>query len=333
MDISPLVLAGTDQTHAGEVLSNLADTRVPPSRIQWDWGRIRRVLRRSQLHFGVVVIVPTLVWYYLFLFQPIFQAFRIAMVDYKILDPQNSPFIGVGNYHRLLLNPLFLTSIKNTFTWTLYIFLFMLPLSIAIATALSNVRRLRNFYQAVIFIPVVVSLVAVSLLFRMVMDPEIGQLNRLLDLVGLPPFQWLSSTATALVTISGIAVWKSIGFYVVLLTAGMLNIPEELIDAARVDGANEWQRFWRVTIPLLTHTIILILVLLTVGSLQEFTLPYVMTEGGPETATYLYNLLIYQEAFTHIRFGTATVAALFQFMFILVCSLVQIRILRPNWSY
>jgi len=181
---------------------------------------------------------------------------------------------------------------------------------------------------------VLVAVVAVSLLFRMVKDPEGGKFNRLLGAVRIPPSQWRSLTASALVTVSGIAVWKSIGFYVVLLTAGMLNIPEEIIDAARVDGANEWQRFWRVTIPLLTHTIILVLVLLTVGSLQEFTLPYVLTsEGGPETATYLYNLLIFQEAFTHIRFGTATVAALIQFVFILICSLVQLRVLRPNWSY
>ena len=316
-------------------MNDVADARVlirkgfPP-----DWSQMRRILRRSQVHFGVAVLIPTLAWYYLFLFRPIFQAFRIAMVDYRILDPANSPFVGLGNFDKLLLNPLFLTSILNTFTWTLYIFLFMLPLSLGIATALANIRRLRNFYQAVIFIPVVVSLVAVSLLFRMVMDPEVGQLNRLLAAVGLPPSSWLSSTSTALVTISGIAVWKSVGFYVVLFTAGMLNIPEEIIDAARVDGANEWQRFWRVTIPLLTHTIILVLVLLTVGSLQEFTLPYVLTtEGGPGTATYLYNLLIYQEAFTHIRFGTATVAALLQFAFILACSLVQIRILRPTWSY
>ncbi len=308
------------------------DTR-PPRGPSWDWPRIRRVLQRSQLHFGVVVIVPTLVWYYIFSFRPIFQAFRIAMLDYRILDPQNSPFIGVGNYEKLLLNPLFLISIRNTLAWTGYSFLFMLPLALAVATALANVRRLRNLYQAVIFVPVVVSLVAVSLLFRMVMDPEIGQLNRLLDFLGIPPFQWLSSSNTALVTTSGIAVWKSMGFYIVLLTAGMLNIPDEIIDASRVDGANEWQRFWRVNIPLLAHTLILVIVLLTVGSLQEFTLPFVMTEGGPGTATYLYNLLIYQEAFQHIRFGTATVAALFQFAFILICSLVQIRILRPNWSY
>ena len=315
-------------------MSDLAVARAPGSRFRINWVQVRRVLKRSQVHFGFVVIVPTLVWYLLFLFLPIFQAFRIALVDYKILDPRNSPFVGFGNFEKLLINPLFLISIKNTLTWTLYIFLFMLPLSLLIATALSNVRRNRNFYQAVIFIPVVVSLVAVSLLFRMVMDPEVGQFNKLLSVVGIPPSKWLSATSSALVTVSGIAVWKSVGFYVVLLTAGMLNIPEEIIDASRVDGANEWQRFWRVTIPLLTHTIILILVLLTVGSLQEFTLPYVLTsEGGPETATYLYNLLIFQEAFTHIRFGTATVAALIQFVFILICSLVQIRVLRPNWSY
>ena len=118
-----------------------------------------------------------------------------------------------------------------------------------------------------------------------------------------------------------------------ILTAGILHIPDELYDAALVDGANEWQRFWLITLPLLGHTLLLVMVLLAIGTLQEFTFPFVMTRGGPGDATYVYNMLIYSEAFEDLRFGTATAAALLQFVLILFISLVQIRLLRPRWSY
>jgi len=112
-----------------------------------------------------------------------------------------------------------------------------------------------------------------------------------------------------------------------------LNIPIELQDAATVDGVNPWQRFYRITLPLLSHTMVLVMVVLAIGALQEFTGVFVLTNGGPGNATYMYNLLIYQEAFQDIRFGTATAAALIQFVFIIAITIVQLRLLRPKWSY
>jgi multiple sugar transport system permease protein len=172
----------------------------------------------------------------------------------------------------------------------------------------------------------------VALIFRILMDPEVGFLNKLFSSVGLPRLQWLSASDTALPVLLGIASWKAIGVFVVILTAGMLNIPTELYDAARVDGAGGWQLFRRITLPMLTNTLALVTVLLTIGSLQEFTLPTVVTQGGPGNATYLYNMLIFQEAFVNIRFGTASAAALLQFVVILVASIMWLRLLRPRWS-
>ena len=188
-------------------------------------------------------------------------------------------------------------------------------------------------YQALIFVPVVTSLVAVALLFRMLMDPDIGQFNTILRSLGLKDFTWLSNSRTALVTAVGIGTWKGWGFYVVIITAGMIAIPAELYEAGIVDGANAWQSFRHITIPLLANTLLLITVLLTIGALQEFGLVYVLTNGGPGHSTYTYNLLIYNEAFQRMRFGTATAAALMQFVVILGVSLAQIKLLRPQWSY
>jgi multiple sugar transport system permease protein len=301
---------------------------------QRSWGqRTSRTLRRPQFWFGFTILVPTLIWYWFFAYRPILQAFRLAVVKYQILNPAASTFVGLDNFRRIFEHPLYLLSIQNTLTWTVLSFVLMIPISLGISVCLANVRRGRNIYQGLIFLPVVISLVAILLMFRMLMDPEVGPFNQALRALHLPTSQWLSDSASALPTSVAIGVWKSLGFYIVVLTAGMMSIPQEIYDAALVDGANEWQRFWRITLPLLGHTLVLVTVLLAIGSLQEFTLPFVLTGGGPGNATYLYNMLIYTEAFTDLRFGTATAAALLQFFFILIVSVLQLKFLRPTWSY
>ncbi len=128
--------------------------------------------------------------------------------------------------------------------------------------------------------------------------------------------------------------WKGLGFHVVILTAGMLNIPEEMYDAAKVDGAGGWARFWHVTLPLLGHTLALVSVLIVMGGLQAFTQVIVLgQEGGPGTATYVLNLLVYNEAFESMRFGFATAAAFTLFVFIFAITVIQLKLLRPTWSY
>ncbi len=301
------------------------------------FGRFRKgagkALRRPQFWFGMAVVVPSLAWYWIFSFRPIFQAFPLSFQFYKIVDPLHSPWVGLGNFRSLLANPLLLVSVKNSITWAVLSFTLMLPASLSVSVVLASVRRGRNFYQAMLFIPVVVSLVAIALLFRMLMDPEIGQFNQVLRLLHLPESRWLSDTKSALFTCVMITTWKALGWHVVILTAGLLNIPAEIYDAALVDGVNEWQRFWHITLPLLGHTLLLTTVLMAIAALQEFTAPYVLTSGGPGTATHTYNMLIYKEAFQQMRFGIATAAALLQFAVILIITLLQIKLLRPKWSY
>lgn len=291
------------------------------------------MLSRPQVRFAAVVLIPTIIWYTAFVLVPIIQTVQISTLDYRLLDPASSAFVALDNFTQLIANPRFAIAVVNTLVWSALAFVVIIPISLLLAQCLVIVRRGRNVYQALIFLPVVVSLVAVALLFRILMDPEVGFFNKLLMSVGLPGLRWLSSSDTALPVLLGIASWKSIGVYVVILTAGMLNIPTEIYDAARVDGANGIQLFRRITLPLLGHTLALVTVLLTIGSLQEFTLPTVVTQGGPGESTFLYNMLIYQEAFVDVRFGTASAAALLQFGVILIASLTWLRLLRPRWSY
>jgi len=306
--------------------------RALPQRIDWKMS-LRKTLRKPQFWFGATILLPTAIWYWVFSFQPILTAFWIASVRFKLLAPASSPFVGLDNFRDLFANPLFMVAVSNTLYWAVLAFCLMLPISMIVSLCLANVARGRRIYQFIVFIPVVISLVAISLLFRMLMDPDVGQFNHLLNSFGIPSFGWLSDSATALPTAVVIGVWKGIGFYVIVLTAGMLNIPTELQDAARVDGANEWQRFWKITLPLLSHTLVLVTVLLIIGSLQEFTLPQLLRSSSANQSLYMLNILIYEEAFQNLHFGIATAAALLQFVFILLISLLQIKLIRPKWSY
>ena len=298
----------------------------------WE-GQIRRNLRRPQFWFGATVLVPTILWYWFFAYHPIYAAIRMSVVRYNLLLPETSPFVGLDNFRQLLANGVFVVSVRNTFTWALLMVTSMIPISLGVSLLLVAVWRGRNFYQAFVFLPVVMSLVAVGLLFRMLMDPQVGQFNAILESLGLPGYTWLSSTDSALVTMVGVNVWKGLGFYVVILTAGMLNIPMELHDAATVDGVNSWQRLRYLTMPLISNALALVMVVLVIGAMQEFTSAFVLTNGGPGQATYMFNMLIWEEAFTNLRFGTATAGALMQFGVILIITFVQLRLIRPAWSY
>jgi ABC-type sugar transport system permease subunit len=294
---------------------------------------VRRTLRRPQFWCGALILVPIFAWYVAFAYFPIARGLWLAVVDYDFLTRTNSGFVGLENFRKLFLNPLLVVALRNTAVLAAVQFLVMIPLGLLVATCLVNVKRWMRIYQAAIFLPVVVSLVAISLLFRFLMDPDVGIFNTLLSALGLPTSKWLSSPDSALLTLAGIDVWKGLGFTTVLLTAGMLNIPAELYDAARVDGVNEWQRFRYMTLPLLAHTLVLVMVLYAISSLQVYTSVYIMTGGGPGNATYVLNLLIVQEAFNNFRFGVAAAAACIQLVVIFAITVIQLRLISPKWSY
>jgi multiple sugar transport system permease protein len=182
-------------------------------------------------------------------------------------------------------------------------------------------------------VPVVLSLVSVIVLVNYMLDPSIGPIDRFLAALHLPTSTFMAGTNTALATLVGFAIWKGWGVTVVILTAGLLNIPAELMDAAAVDGTNAWTRFWRVTLPLLQPTLNLIIVLGVIGSLQEYTIPRVMTNGGPDNATYLVNMYIYDTGIGSLQFGQAAAASLVEFAITLFLTLVVLRALQLRWSY
>ena len=292
-----------------------------------------KILRKPQFRFGLLVLGFITAWYVVMSFRPIVMSLRMAVTDYQILDPGNSPWVGAENFKTLLFDyTLFRTAAKNTAVYALMVTLATIPLSLAIAAALAHVGRGRGFYQGAIFLPVVVSMAAIALLFRHLMDPG-GVLNHLLVSVGLPKWSWLVGARSVMPSIAAIATWKGLGGNVVIMLAGLLSIPEELYDAAKVDGAGALRQFQHVTLPLLGPTLKLVLILVTIGSLQAYQGVMILTNGGPANHTFLINQFVVEEAFSNFRFGMASAGAFILLVVSLVIVVFQLRIMKSDWEY
>jgi multiple sugar transport system permease protein len=294
---------------------------------------VRRVFRKPQFWFGALVLVPIFAWYAWLGFGPIIRALVMAVTKYKLMDPASSPFVGIDNFRTVFSYSVFWNSLRVTLTYAIVAFIVQIPLALFLSVCLNAVRRGQSLYRFIIFLPVVISFVAVALLFKMLMDPQIGLFNMGLRALGLPGSQFLSSTGTALASVIGVDIWKGTGFLVVILSAGMLNIPQELYDAGKVDGVTPWQEFWKLTLPLLGHTLALVCVLQLMSGLQAFGSAFLLTGGGPNFATYTLGILIYNTAFQEMRLSLATAAAFVMFVLVLGVTVIQLKLLRPRWDY
>ncbi len=296
--------------------------------------RLRRMVHTSQFWFVLVAIVPLIVWYAIFAVWALVRGVSLAFTTYHLLNPDLNRFVGFQNFQALFNDwGTFGLSLGNSALWGVMGNFAGLPLCLAVSVCLVSIKRGRNLYQTLIFVPVVLSLVSVIVLVRIMLDPGYGPIDRILAFLHLPTSSFLEDIHTALPTLVGFAIWKGWGVTIVILTAGLLNIPGELMDAAKVDGTNGWQRFWRVTLPLLQPTLNFVLILGVIGSLQEYTIPAVMTQGGPNNGTLLLNMYIYNVGFTNLQFGQAAAGALIEFAITLFLTLVVLRLMRLRWSY
>lgn len=198
---------------------------------------------------------------------------------------------------------------------------------------LSGFRRTQRFYIFCVFAPALCSSAAIGVLFAWLYQPRFGPINAALALLGLPRQGFLTVADQALYAVVAVDVWQHVGFGAIVFLAGLLSIPESVIDAARIDGANRWALFWRVTLPLLSHTTLFMAVITLIGSFQVFDLILVMTGGGPGSATYVLSYLIYNEGLLRNNMGAATAISLVMFAIILVFTIAQFRLLRPRWEY
>lgn len=279
-------------------------------------------------------LAPALSFIAVFFCLPVLAALLLSFTDFDIyalgrLDRLR--FVGLDNYRRLVADPLFHTALKNT----LYFVLAGGPLSVAVslgAALLVNHRltRFQGLFRSLLFLPVVTTLVAVAVVWRYLYHPRYGFLNYCLGLLGLPPIDWLGDPDWAMPALILMAVWKNFGFNMIIFIAGLQSIPERLYEAARLDGADTWNQFRHITLPLLAPTFLFVTVITLMGYFQLFAEPYVMTQGGPADSTLSVALLMFQEGFRWWNLGYAAAVAFVLFLIILAGTLAQWALRRER---
>jgi multiple sugar transport system permease protein len=294
-----------------------------------------RTRARSASRFPLpayLFLLPAFALIGIFFVVPVVAALLLSLTDfdlYAVGNLDNARFVGFTNYARLMREPVFWSALRNTF----YFALVGGPLTIAVALAaalLVNAKavRFKPFFRTVYFAPFVTTLVAVAIVWRYLYHPRYGFLNYMLGGLGIGPIDWLGDPQWAMPAIILLAVWKNFGYNMLIFIAGLQSIPEELYEAAHLDGAGAWRRFWHITLPMLGPTLLFVGVITMIGYFQLFAEPYVMTAGGPLRATTSVVLLMYEEGFRWWRMGYAASLAFVLFLVILVATIVQFRLQR-----
>ena len=285
---------------------------------------------RSHVRVAMFFLAPALIAIGVFFFIPVVAAFILSFTDfdiYSLANLQYARFVGFKNYSRLFEDPLFWKALKNT----LYFLLIGGPLSIAVSLAAalllnSKLVRFKTFFRLAYFAPVVTTLVAISVVWRFVYHPRFGLLNYGLSFLGIGNIDWLGDPNWAMPAIILMAVWKNFGYNMIIFIAGLQNIPQELYEAASIDGASPWQQFKAITLPMLAPTTLFIAVITMIGYFQLFAEPYVMTQGGPLNNTLSIVLYMYQQGFRWWNMGYSAALAFVLFAIILVASVLQSRL-------
>ncbi|MBI2417598.1 MAG: sugar ABC transporter permease [Ignavibacteriales bacterium] len=250
-----------------------------------------------------LLIAPYILHFAMFVAFPVVFSLVLVFHRWNIISPME--FVGLGNFYRLMGDTFFWQSVINT----LYFIIIHVPLQLIIAISfallLNQPLRMLGFFRAVYFLPVVVSGVVVTILWQQLFGFENGILNRLLTLISLPRVGWLTNPDMAMPSITIMATWKNVGLYVILFLTGLQTVPEQLYEAADLEGANAWQKFVHITLPMINPTIFMVLVLSTIGGFSLFIEPYVMTGGGPLNRTLSSVLYIYKQGFFFYHMGYA----------------------------
>ncbi len=297
---------------------------------------MRGSVERRQHRAGWAFVAPALALIGVFFFVPVLAGLVLSFTDfdiYAIGRPDTARFVGLANYARVLGDPLFWKALWNTFYFVLVGGPLSVVVSLVAALLVSSKRtRLQGLFRSVFFMPVVTTLVAVAIVWRYLYQPEYGLLNWLLRSAGLPAVDWLGDARWAMPAIILLTVWKNFGYNMLIFIAGLQSIPEELHEAAELDGAGAWSRFVHVTLPSLGPTFLFVGVMTMLGNFQLFSEPYVMTQGGPLKATTTVVMLMYEEGFRWWRMGTGAAIAFLLFVVMLIGTLVQMRLQREGRS-
>ncbi|MEZ4727201.1 MAG: sugar ABC transporter permease [Caldilineaceae bacterium] len=286
---------------------------------------------QRNLPYVAFFLAPGLLGLLVFTVIPVVASFGLAFTDWNLLSPP--AWIGVDNFRAMLNDQVLWIALRNTLTYAVMIIPTSTALALLLALALNREFTGIALFRLAFLIPGVTSLVAIAMVWRWLYNDQFGLINAGLRAIGLPAVGWLTTTTWVLPAIVLMNLWSGAGFDSIIYLAALRNIPRHLYEAAELDGANGWHRFWRITFPLLMPIHFYNLVIGVIGAFQVFDVVYIMTQGGPQFASRVYAYHLYLEAFRRFNMGYAAAMAWFLFLIILVITLIQWRVIGRHVEY
>jgi ABC-type sugar transport system permease subunit len=280
----------------------------------------------------MLFLSPTLLVFSAFVLFPVVFSFYLSFHRWNMFSADRA-FVGLENYASILRNPEFWEVLGNTVIYTLGTIPLNMAAALGVAVLLNKNIIGKKLLRTAFFAPVIMSSVAAAVIWRWVYEPNFGLLNACLGWVGISPINWLNEPGAAMFALILMGVWKTFGVNMVLFSAGLQGIPEHYYEAADIDGAGRWHKFWNITLPLLSPTTFFILVMSVIGSFQVFDTVYVLTSGGPLGRTKVLVFYLYEHAFKFFEMGYASAVAYIMFALIFLLTLAQIRSLKGNVHY
>jgi multiple sugar transport system permease protein len=267
-----------------------------------------------------------------FIVYPAVNALYLSLTSTNLLNLKAQSFVGFDNFFRIFGDPTFLVSLRNSVLWTFGAVVFQLGLGMVGALMLNQSFRARGLIRGLVLLPWATPSILIALMWMWILDPNQGILNHLLNIIGLAPtpITWLAGQDTALPTLIFIDVWQGIPFFAIMLLAAMQAVPPELLEAAKIDGANGWNSFWHVVLPLIMPTVLITVTLRLIWTANYFDLILILTNGGPANASLTLPLDAYQTAYRGMDFGTGAALSVAQAALLMILVLIYMRQVRKS---
>jgi sn-glycerol 3-phosphate transport system permease protein len=289
-------------------------------------------MRKADAWLAWLLLLPTLLILGVFVFYPAVDSFSLSLHEVDAFSTHKT-FIGLDNYRMLLMSPQYWQSIQASIVFTLLTVIPSVALSLALAVGIDSNPYGRSIFRTVFLMPVAISSAMAAMLWVFFYNPTSGLINYVLEVFGISGPNWLGEGRWALMAVAIVTVWKEIGFNIIFFLAGLAAIPEDVREAASIDGANAWQRFWQIVLPMLSPTVLFVTVVSVINSFQSFGQIHILTQGGPAgaTSTLVYNL--YRDAFQNFQTGSASAQAVVLFLIMLAATAIQFYVAKKRIHY
>ncbi|MCD6112813.1 MAG: sugar ABC transporter permease [Bacteroidales bacterium] len=271
--------------------------------------------------FSYFLVSPYLIHLILFIGFPVVFSIILTFFKWNIISPMK--YVGFDNFIRLFQDRLFWKSLYNTFIFLMIHIPLQIIIALTLAYFLNQKILFKSFFRAAFFLPFIISGVVITILWQQLYGYDTGLINKLLTDIGLGKVAWLTNKSVAIISIAIMATWKNVGLYVILFLVGLQTVPQAYYEAADVEGASQWQKFWHITLPAINPTIFMVVILSTIGGFSLFIEPYIMTSGGPLNSTLSVMLYIYKQAFEFYHMGYAATIGLFASVVIMIVVVIQ----------